>query len=106
MVKKKYSRSEVIAGIACVLLAVAILTFYVWHQTQLISLGYETRNLEERLNSLKEDIKRLEVEKMALLAPERVEKIAREALRLEEPGAGQVIYHDFSKALLRNNRDE
>jgi cell division protein FtsL len=77
------------------LLAVATLTFYIWHQSALISLGYQTSGLEMRIERLEVEIKKLETDKTALLAPDRVEKIARTELSLTDPNDGQIIYEDF-----------
>jgi cell division protein FtsL len=95
MVRKKYQKKEIALAAGCILLAIAILTFYIWHQAALVSLGYKTGRLEQEILSLKEDIKILETEKAALLAPDKVEKIAREKLNLSEPKDGQIIYEDF-----------
>jgi cell division protein FtsL len=92
MVRRKFSRKEVAAAGGCVLLAVATLTFYVWHQAAVIQIGYQTTRLEEKISALREDIKRLETDRAALLAPDRVDRIAREELQLVEPGPGQIIY--------------
>jgi cell division protein FtsL len=92
MVRRKLTGKEIAAAGGGVLLAVATLTFYVWHQAAIIQIGYETSRLEENIAALKEDIKKLETDRAALLAPERVDRIAREELRLVEPQAGQIIY--------------
>jgi cell division protein FtsL len=95
MVRKKLDRKEIAAAAGCILLAVATLTFYVWHQAAIIQIGYQTSRLEERMAGLNEDIKKLETDKAALLAPDRVERIAREELRLVEPKPEQIIYEDI-----------
>lgn len=96
MVRRKLSRKEVAAAGGCVLLAVATLTFYVWHQAAIIQIGYQTTRLEDKISGLNEDIKRLETERASLLAPDRVDRIAREELRLVEPGPEQIIYEGMS----------
>jgi cell division protein FtsL len=95
MVRKKLDRKEIAAAAGCILLAVATLTFYVWHQAAIIQIGYQTSRLEERMAGLNEDIKKLETDKAALLAPDRVDRIAREELRLVEPQPEQIIYEDI-----------
>ncbi|MEW5900244.1 MAG: hypothetical protein AB1715_02145 [Acidobacteriota bacterium] len=97
MVRKKLQKKEVAAAAACLLLTVATLTFYIWHQAALVNLGFETSKLEERIALLNEVIKELETAKAALLAPERVERIAREELGLVEPTAAQVIYENSGR---------
>jgi cell division protein FtsL len=95
MVRKKLDRKEIAAAAGCILLAVATLTFYVWHQAAIIQIGYQTSRLEEKMAGLNEDIKKLETDKAALLAPDRVDRIAREELRLVEPQPEQIIYEDI-----------
>ena len=98
MVRKKLDKKEVAAAGGCILLAVATLTFYIWHQAAVIQIGFQTSRLEEKIDSLKEDIKKLEMNRAALLAPERVDRIAREELRLVEPQPGQIIYEGIPPA--------
>jgi len=95
MVRKKLDRKEIAAAAGCILLAVATLTFYIWHQAAIIQIGYQTSRLEEKMAGLNEDIKKLETDKAALLAPDRVERIAREELRLVEPKPEQIIYENI-----------
>ncbi|MGB7295042.1 MAG: cell division protein FtsL [Candidatus Aminicenantales bacterium] len=97
MVRRKFERKEIAAAAGCLLLAVATLTFYVWHQAAVIQLGYQTSRLEEKKGRLGEDIKRLETERAALLAPDRVDRIAREVLHLVEPKPEQLIYEDIRR---------
>jgi cell division protein FtsL len=92
MVRKKLDGREIAAAAGCILLAVATLTFYVWHQAAIIQIGYQTSRLEEKMAGLNDDIKKLETDKAALLAPDRVDRIAREELRLVEPKPEQIIY--------------
>ena len=98
MVRKKLDRKEVAAAAGCILLAVATLTFHIWHQAAVIQIGFQTSRLEERISALQEDIKKLEMSRAALLAPERVDRIAREELRLVEPQPEQIIYEDIHPA--------
>jgi cell division protein FtsL len=95
MVRKKLERKEIAAAAGCILLAVATLTFYIWHQAAVIQIGFQTGQLEEKKAGLKEEIKKLETDEAALLAPDRVDRIAREELRLVEPQPEQIIYEDI-----------
>jgi cell division protein FtsL len=97
MVRRKFEKKEIAAAAGCVLLAIATLTFYIWHQAAIIQLGYQSSMLDEKMARLGEDIKRLETERAALLAPDRVDRIAREELRLVEPKPEQVIYEDVRR---------
>jgi cell division protein FtsL len=98
MVRRKFSGKDIAAAAGCVLLAVATLTFYVWHQAAVIQIGYQTTLLEDKIAGLREEIKKLETDRAALLSPDRVDRIAREELRLVEPGPGQIIYEGMPAA--------
>lgn len=95
MVRKKYSKKRLALGTGFILLAIFFLIFYLWHQTEIIRLGYETGKLEQKVLSLQEEVKKLEAKKSSLLSLSRVEKIAKEKLNLMEPGEEQVFYDDF-----------
>lgn len=97
MVRRKFEKKEIAAAAGCIFLAIATLTFYIWHQAAIIQLGYQTSLFEEKIARLGEDIKRLETERAALLAPDRVDRIAREELRLVEPKPEQIIYEDIRR---------
>lgn len=47
MVRKKFSKKEIAIGIACTLFVLLVLSFYVWHQTESVSLGYDTAEMEQ-----------------------------------------------------------
>jgi len=91
MVRKKFSKAQIILGISCTILLTFFLIFYIWHQAESIRIGYKTRQLEEEILSLKKEIEKLEVKKSSLLSLERVEKIAREELKLTSPEKKQII---------------
>lgn len=73
-----------------------ILIFYIWNQIESIQLGYKISRLEENLQALKKETEKLETEKSSLLSLERVEKIAKEKLKMEKAKKEQIIYNDFS----------
>jgi cell division protein FtsL len=95
MVRKRYEKKEIALAAACIFSAIAFLTFYIWHQAALISLGYQTSRLEEKIGQLEEEIKGLELKKTSLLSLEKVERVAREKLGLVEARPEQIIYEDF-----------
>ncbi len=95
MIRKKISKKLILLGIAGGIFAILVLTFYIWHQMESIRIGYEIGTLEERLTDLKEEVKRLQARKSALLSLERVEKIARKELKLVTPKKEQLVYEDF-----------
>jgi len=97
MVRTKFSKAQIFLGIFCTILLTFFLIFYIWHQAESIRLGYKTRQLEEEILSLKKEIEKLEVKKSSLLSLERVEKIAREELKLTSPEKEQIISDNFDQ---------
>lgn len=97
MVRKKFSKKEIAIGIACTLFALLILSLYVWHQTESVSLGYSSAELEHRVFDLEKEVEKLEAVKSNLLRLERVEKIAREQLKFTDPKDEQIVYQDIDQ---------
>ncbi|UCC39181.1 MAG: cell division protein FtsL [Candidatus Aminicenantes bacterium] len=96
MVRKKYSKREIIIGITCAIILILVFTFYIWHQMEYVRIGYEIGELEEKLSALRNEVEELETQKSSLLSLERVEKIAKEELNLEKAKEEQIIYDDFN----------
>lgn len=96
MVRKKLNKKEVLMGIALTVLAMLVLIFYVWNQIESVRLGYKIGQLEERLISLKKEVEKLEAEKSSLLALDKVEKIAKQKLKMDKAKKEQIIYDEFS----------
>jgi cell division protein FtsL len=92
MVRRKFKKKEIALSLGFILNVVTILTFYIWHQVESVRLGYETRELEAKLQSLKNEVETLETKRAALLRLDRVEKIAEDELGLKPPDEDQVIY--------------
>ncbi|MFQ6069292.1 MAG: cell division protein FtsL [Candidatus Aminicenantales bacterium] len=99
MIRKKYSKREIAIGILFTLFIISIFTFYIWHQMESIRLGIETAELEQQLETLKEEVKQLKAKKAELLSLERVERLAREELDLSRPEREQIIYEDENQSL-------
>ena len=97
MVRKKLSKKEILAVAGGILVVLAVLTFIIWHQTETINLGFKTRDLEERILKLNEDIQKMKVRRDSLRSLDRVEKIAREKLNLEAAKPDQVIFDNKFK---------
>jgi cell division protein FtsL len=95
MVRKKYSRKQIALAIFGSFMTILTLTFYLWHLNENIRLGLETSKREDEFKILREDVKKLEAQRAGLLSLERVEKIAKEDLKLAEPKEDQVIYEDY-----------
>lgn len=97
MIKKRYNRKEIRIAVICTVIVIFILSFYIWHQTESISIGYMTSDLQEEVSKLKKDIEKLETVRSSLLSLERVERIAREELKLQNPRENQIIFDDLDK---------
>ena len=94
MVRKKIGKKAILAGAAAGLLSILTLTFYIWHFTENVRLGYEINQAERRQATLNTDIKKLKTRRAALLSLERVEKTARRNLKLADPREDQIVYEN------------
>jgi len=94
MVRRKLSRKEILFAIAGAAAVVAVLTFYLWHITENVRLGYAISRAEDGLRTLRNDIRILETRKAARLAPGVVDRTAREKLFLSDPRPDQIIIED------------
>lgn len=95
MVRKKFGKKEILIGFLFIILVISILTFYIWHQMESIRIGYETGELEKKIEALRKEVETLEAEKSKLLSLDRVERIAKEELKLKKPKKEQIVYDDF-----------
>lgn len=94
MVRKKLNKKELALGVLASLMIILILTFYLWHITENVRLGYDIGRGENQLQALQKEIKKLETKKAALRSLDRVEKKAREEMKLADPREDQIIYED------------
>jgi cell division protein FtsL len=92
MVRRKLSLKGIGLGAAFAVTAVGILTFYVWYQTESVKLGIESAKSRMAVRALEESIAALKLRRTELLAPARVEQIAREELGLVEPANDDIIF--------------
>lgn len=83
--------------ITCTVFIIAILTFYIWHQVEAVRLGYEINRLEEKVQNLKIEVEELETTKASLLSLEKVERIAKEKLKMVKTQENQKVYEDFKQ---------
>jgi len=97
VVRKKFNKKQIAIGIFFTLIVIFILNFYIWHQVESVRLGYTAGVLEFRLLSLRKEVEKLETKKTSLLALERVEKIAREELKLVSPKKEQIVYENSTR---------
>lgn len=83
--------------IACTIFIISILTFYIWHQVEAVRIGYEINRLEEKVEKLKIEVEELETTKASLLSLEKVERIAKEKLKMVKTKENQKVYEDFKQ---------
>lgn len=91
MVRRKLTLREIVLGTGFLLLLLAILTFYIWYQTEAVRLGFDLGATEKRAGELREDIKKLEARKAELLSLREVDRIARGPLGLGDPRPDQIV---------------
>lgn len=94
MVRRKLGRKDILVGIAGGVITIAVLTFYLWHSTENVRLGYAVGKAEDKIRALRSDIRILETRKAARLAPGVVDRTAREKLGLVDPREDQIIIED------------
>jgi cell division protein FtsL len=94
MVRRKFSKKEIALAVLGSVMTILTLTFYLWHITENVQLGYDIGRGEVRKQVLRDEIKRLETKRAALRSLERVEKIAREDLKMTETREDQIIYKE------------
>jgi cell division protein FtsL len=92
MVRRKWNLKGLALGGALAAMAIGILVFYVWYQTESVKLGLDINGCDQRIRELEESIESLKLERARLLDPARVEQIAREKLGLVEPADADIIY--------------
>ena len=81
-----------VLGFIGLLLSVSL--FFVLSRVQVTGLEYEMSQLESTLRDLRQDTSSLRLEAASLRSPERIERVARQELRLRLPSADQVITVD------------
>ncbi len=82
----------------------SLLTFYIWHHAETVRMGYKTGDLKAKVAVLKKEVEELEAKKTSLLSLERVEKIAKEELNLQESREDQIIYDENKTPLLSKQK--
>ena len=94
MVRRKLNRTEIALWVLVSVMTILTLTFYLWHITENVQLGYDIGRGEVRKQELRDELKRLEAQRAALRSLERVEGIARKDLGMTETREDQIIYKD------------
>ena len=83
---------------------VFFLTFYIWHQAESVRIGYKTKDLENAVESLKNEIEQLETQKADLLSLDRVEQMAKQELGMVLPNEKQINFEKGDEVLILQNQ--
>ena len=94
MVRRHYTFRQIAAATIAALLVVGVLTFYLWHLNENIRLGWDSARLETERLQAREQVERLQARRAQLLAPDRVEKIAKSELKMAEPRTDQIVFEE------------
>lgn len=97
MVRRKFTKKEIVLVVLFTIFIISILTFYIWHQMEAVRLGYDINSLEEKVQKLQIEVEELEAEKSSLLSLEEVERIAKEKLNMVETTDDRTVYEDFDR---------
>ena len=92
MIRRRWNLKGVALAAAFGAAAVAVLTFYVWYQTESVKLGLDIDTCDQKIQELQESIEALKVRRAMLLDPGRIEKIARDRLGLVEPVDEDIVF--------------
>jgi cell division protein FtsL len=70
---------------------VVVLLFSIWQTVELVSYGYQIQRLERERAAEEEELRRLRLRIEALRAPQRIERLALEELKLVRPDQQRAI---------------
>ena len=70
---------------------VLLVFVFVWERVDVVRLGYQIERLKSQKVLLERERDQLQVKFSALMAPERIAKVATEKLGLVSPQQGQVL---------------
>lgn len=73
------------------LLITAFTCSFVWVRLQLVSIGYEIHELEEKERTLKDECNKLALKINEAKAPQRLEQLAKSKFNMYPPAANQVV---------------
>ncbi len=89
--KSDFLKTRILFRILFLVAFMAILSlFYIWSRVQIVQYGYEINSLRDRQNILLEANKKLNVEVATLRAPQRIERVATERLKMQAPSQTQI----------------
>jgi len=82
---------ELWRSVAVGVLLVGVLLFSAWQHFELVRHGYQIERMQGERAAEEEINRHLRLEIESLRSPERIERIAKEKLRLVEPAADEAI---------------
>jgi cell division protein FtsL len=74
-----------------IMAGVLLIFVFVWERVDVVRLGYQIERLKTQKILLERERDQLQVKYSALMAPERIAKVATEKLGLVPPQQGQVL---------------
>jgi cell division protein FtsL len=83
--------SDLVRTIVCLAMVAGALLFYLWVQSQITNIGYESQKLLVVEDSLRRTQKSLNLEEETLLRPENIDMIARNQLGMIPLSPTQLI---------------
>ena len=89
--ERKESNGLVSAVLFSLAILIASFIFYTWSRIEVVKIGYEIFNTNSEMRRLDQENKELILEIATLKSPKRIERIAREELKLLPPKDEQIV---------------
>ena len=89
--KQDHSKLKVLFRLIVLSMVVLMLSlFYIWSRVEVVKMGYEIGSLIKTQKDLKAQNQKLKLELSVLKAPERIEALAIEKLKMNWPSADKT----------------
>lgn len=89
--ERKEGDGLVTAVLFSLTILIAAFIFYTWSRIEVVKIGYEIFNANSEMRRLDQENKELILEIATLKSPKRIERIAREELKLLPPKDEQIV---------------
>lgn len=89
--ERKGNDGLVTAVLISLTILIAAFLFYTWSRVEAVKIGYEIFNADTEMRRLDQENKEMILEIATLKSPKRIERIAREELKLLPPKDEQII---------------
>ena len=90
-VYEKKGNGLVSGALFSLIILIAASLFYTWSRVEVVKIGYEIFKANSEMRRLDQENKELILEIATLKSPKRIERIAREELKLLPPKDDQII---------------